>query len=366
MTIHQRPLRESDAPALTDLMAAVAAADGDSDRADEVSVRESFGDPYREYEQGSMGIFHDTTLVGYGILTTRATAEPRHKMRYTGSIHPSYRGKGLGDQLLSWAESAARPLHDDRFPGRPLDLGSGCVSGNAGAVALHESRGFRCARVFKQMTKDLSVLPAFAPLPDGVRAETFSARRSEDARLIRNDAFKDHWGSAPVSSALWAHMRASTSFRADYSFVAYQADRPLGLLIGHQHGDDLYIAVVGTRSAGRKRGIASALVCLALTQAWCDGLASASLSVDADSLTNAVGVYERAGFNVRVSHTVYEKSLTGLAAPEASTARGSACLAGTAGSQAPPRARCSGTSPAAPRRRSWPAGRRRRSGPFLP
>lgn len=311
MTIHQRPLRESDAAALTELMSIVAAADGDSEHLDEASVRESFGDPYREYEHGSMGIFHDAALVGYGILISRATAEPRHKMRYTGSIHPSFRGKGLGDRLLGWAESAARPLHDDRFPGRPLDLGSRCVSGNAGAVALHEARGFRCARVFRQMIKDLSVLPAFAPLPDGVRVETFTARRSEDARKIRNDAFKDHWGSVPVSSALWAHMRASSSFRAEYSFVAYERDEPLGLLIGHQHGDDLYIAVVGTRAAGRKRGIASALLSLTLTQAWSDGLMTASLSVDADSRTGAVGVYERAGFTARVSRTVYEKSLTG-------------------------------------------------------
>jgi mycothiol synthase len=311
MTIHQRPLEESDAAALSALMAIVAKADGDSDPADEASVRESFGDPYREYERGSVGLFLDGALVGYGLLTTRAAAEPRHKMRYSGSIHPSFRGKGLGDALLEWAESAARPLHDERFPGKPLDLGSGCVSGNAAAVALHVAHGFRSARVFQRMIRDLSELPAFTPLPDGVRAETFSMRSSEDARLIRNDAFKDHWGSVPVSPAQWAHMRASGSFRAAYSFVAYEGDEPLGILLSHDHGDDLYVAVVGTRARGRKRGIASALLSLALSQAWADGFATASLSVDADSRTGAVAVYERAGFRQRVSHTVYEKSLSG-------------------------------------------------------
>jgi mycothiol synthase len=311
VTINQRPLRETDAAALTELMAIVAKADGDADHMDEASVRESFGDPYREYEHGSIGIFADAALVGYGILTSRESADPRHKMRYSGSVHPSFRGKGLGDQLLGWAESAARPLHDERFGGKPLDLDSRCVSGNAAAEALHVSRGFRCARVFRQMTMDLSTLPTFAPMPDGVRAETFTAARSEDARRIRNDAFKNHWGSVPASPAQWAHMRESTSFRAAYSLIAYEGNEPLGLLVSHQHDDDLYIAVVGTRSAARRRGIAGALLSLTLSQAWSDGFASASLSVDADSLTRAVGVYERAGFTEKVSHAVYEKSLTG-------------------------------------------------------
>jgi mycothiol synthase len=311
MTTHQRPLEESDASALTELMAIVAKADGDTDHADEVSVRESFGDPYSEYERGSLGIFHEGALVGYGVLATRGVADPRHEMRYTGSVHPSFRGKGLGDLLLGWAQSAAPPLHDERFGGKPLDLRSDCVSGNAAAAALHQAHGFRTARVFRHMTRDLSVMPAFAPLPDNVHAETFTARRSEDARLVRNDAFKDHWGSVPSSPAIWAHMRAASSFRAEYSFVAYEGNDPLGVLLSHQRGDDLYVAIVGTRKHGRKRGIASALLSLALTRAWVDGFTSASLSVDADSRTRAVDVYERAGFSVKASRTVYEKPLIG-------------------------------------------------------
>jgi ribosomal protein S18 acetylase RimI-like enzyme len=83
------------------------------------------------------------------------------------------------------------------------------------------------------------------------------------------------------------------------------------VLLSHQRGDDLYVAIVGTRKRGRKRGIASALLSLALTRAWVDGFTSASLSVDADSLTRAVAVYERAGFDVKASRTVYEKPLIG-------------------------------------------------------
>ena len=55
---------------------------------------------------------------------------------------------------------------------------------------------------------------------------------------------------------------------------------------------DLYIAIVGTRAAGRKRGIATALLVTAMAAGRADGYESASLAVDADSLTGAVRLYE--------------------------------------------------------------------------
>lgn len=309
MTFQWRPLRESDASAWAELMAIVAKADGDEEDEDETAVVESFGDPYRDYEYGSVGVFDGTALIGYGVLTSRPVAEPRHEMRHSGGVHPSFRGKGIGGELLDWAESTARPLHTERFPGRPLSLQSGCVSGNMAAVALHEARGYQPVRVFQVMIRDLSAPIAEAELADELRAEEFTAQRSEDARLVRNEAFRDHWGSIAVPAESWARMRSASSFRSGFSFVVYEGADPLGMLISHDHGPDLYIALVGTRAAGRKRGIATALVSMALTRAKAAGHATASLSVDADSLTGAVGVYERLGFTTKLSWTVFDKQL---------------------------------------------------------
>jgi mycothiol synthase len=77
-------------------------------------------------------------------------------MVHEGGVHPSYRGRGLGSELLNWAEHAAVPLHEQRFPGRPLSLSSACLSTNAAAVALHEQRGYQPVRWFHDMVRDLS------------------------------------------------------------------------------------------------------------------------------------------------------------------------------------------------------------------
>jgi ribosomal protein S18 acetylase RimI-like enzyme len=141
---------------------------------------------------------------------------------------------------------------------------------------------------------------------------------AEHARLIRNESFRDHWGSIETSAESWAYFLASSAFRPGLSFLAYQGSEPLGMLIGQEYEAyhertgrrDLHIALVGTRAAGRKRGIATALLLTAMSAARANGYDRASLGVDADSLTGAVRLYERAGFTVAHTWTAYRKQLT--------------------------------------------------------
>jgi len=72
---------------------------------------------------------------------------------------------------------------------------------------------------------------------------------------------------------------------------------------------DLFVATLGTRRAGRKRGVGSALLLRALTQARAAGLTRSSLVVDADSPTGALGLYERVGFTVDHTSVTQSKPL---------------------------------------------------------
>jgi mycothiol synthase len=232
-------------------------------------------------------------------------------------VHPSYRGRGLGGELLDWAEKTAVPLHDDRFPGRPLSLSSGCLSSNAGAVALHEQRGYQPVRWFHSMVRDLSAAIPQAVIPAGVQVTGYTPDMADHARLVRNEAFRDHWDSTETSAEAWAHFLATSAFRPAYSFLAYAGSEPLGMVISCEHDAyqartgrrELYIALVGTRAAGRKRGIATALLITAMSAARAAGYDQASLGVDADSLTDAVRLYENVGFTVALTWTVYRKRL---------------------------------------------------------
>lgn len=301
-----RPIAPGDARDWGALLVAIEAADGGWDYFSEQELLDDFGDPYCDFPRGSVAIYHGGTMAGYGVLTSRTAAEPVHEMHYRGGVHPAYRDRGLGGQLLDWAERAALPLHRERYPGRPLSLSGSCLAGNAGAVALYAAHGYRPARWFHAMTRDLSAALPDVRVPAGVEIAGFTPERLEDARLVRNEAFHDHWGSTETTAEQWAHFIGFTAFRPAFSFLAYGGGEPLGLIIGHEYDlavqgagtREIYIALVGTRRAGRNRGIASALLAVVLTEARAAGFTVAGLEVDADSPTGALGLYQRAGFTV--------------------------------------------------------------------
>jgi mycothiol synthase len=152
------------------------------------------------------------TMIGFSVLSPRTAAEPVHEMRLNGGVHPAYRGRGIGSELLGWAEQAARPLHGRRFPGRPLSLEGHCLAGNEGAVELFSAHGYAPARWFLRMSCELIPhLPA-AQVPAGIQVVGFTPGRSDDARLVRDDAFRDHWGSTKNTDETWAHFVGPTAW----------------------------------------------------------------------------------------------------------------------------------------------------------
>jgi len=314
-----RPIEPGDVAEWTALVAEIQAADGGSEYFSEQDQLELFDNPSHDFARGSVVVLDGTVMAGYCLLTKRTAADPVHVMRHWGGVHPRYRNSGLGGQLLQWAEQASVPLHEDLFSGHPLSLSGFCLQGNGPAADLFESHGYRLVRWMHEMAIDLSQPLREAPVaPPGVEIVGFTPERSQDARLVRDEAFRDHWGSTETTAEGWAHGTGSQAFRPACSFVAYEAGEPLGVILAFEYDAyleatgirDLYIAIVGTRRAGRKRGIASALVARALAQAQAAGFVRASLGVQADSMTGAVGLYERIGFAIDHSDAYYEKALT--------------------------------------------------------
>lgn len=299
------------------LLAAIEAVERADEYFSEQDLLEELSYPYSDFARGSVAVYDGDSMAGYCVLTAQSSADQVHEMRQWGGVHPAYRSRGLGGRLLEWAAAAAIPLHQERFPGKPLTLSGSCSSSNGEAATLYSAHGYRQVRWFHGMTKDLTAALPDVPAPDGVQIAGFTPGRSQDALLVYNEAFRDHWGSTESNAEQWAHHTAEKAFRPAFSFLAYAGQEPLGVIIGYEYDAataatgrrDLHIPLIGTRRAGRRRGIASALLFRALAEARADGLTTASLGVDADSPTGALGLYERAGFAVRDTWIALQKPL---------------------------------------------------------
>jgi len=204
-TFTWRPMEPGDVTAWAALLAAIQAVDGDLDFFCERDLLEMFDDPNRDFACGSVAIFDGTTMIGFCVLVARSAADPVHEMRYSGGMHPQYRQRGHSGQLLDWAEKTAVVFHEDRHPGLPLSLSGWCRQDNPSAVALYEAHGYHATRRMHGMAIDLSV-PVLTSAPADIEIVGFTPERSGDALLIRNESFRDHWGSTEHTAETWAHM----------------------------------------------------------------------------------------------------------------------------------------------------------------
>jgi mycothiol synthase len=316
-TMSWRPIEEADVPACAVLLAAIEEADQTGDVFGEEDLLETFRDPGRDYPRGSMAVRDGDVLVGYCCLSSSGSADQVHQMSQFGGVLPAYRGQGIGGKLLDWAELAAVMLHVERYPRLPLSLSGWCPAGDSEASSLFASRGYRPARWFHVMAADLTAAGPGAPVPAGVQVVTFTDELTEVARLVRNEAFSDHGRADQVTPDEWAYFVSYNAFRSAFSYLAYDGSEPIGVLIGREYDAyteltgilDLYIAVVATRRSARNRGIASALISRALTDARSAGFTAGSLTVNAASPTAGFGLFERAGFAVKATSVMQVKDL---------------------------------------------------------
>ncbi len=314
-----RPLDPGQAGAWADLLAAVEEHDHSDEILGEADLIEEFADPNKDFARGSIAVYDGATMIGHSVLIFREAPGAVHHMHEWGTVRPEFRGQGVGTRLLEWSQRAAIGLHTDLYPGLPLALDGACLVRNTEAMELFAAQGFEQARWFHRMTLEPTADPPRPADPPGVSITALTADHHAAAMSVRNEAFRDHWGSTEMSPQSWAHWLGYAAFRPGCSFIAYADGAPAGIVIGHEYDAyteatgrrELYIALVGTRRSARGRGIASALLGHALAAARADGACWASLEVDADSPTGALGLYERIGFTVTDTWVTHRKALLG-------------------------------------------------------
>ncbi|MEV8634780.1 GNAT family N-acetyltransferase [Streptosporangium sp. NPDC051023] len=319
MTFEWTPLAVKDVGKWAELLAAVEAEDRTGDNYSQDDLADDLGLPALDLAEGTGAVWDGDRLVAFGAVYARPVAEPAHRMRLWCAVHPEYRHRGLGGQLMSWAARAARTVHERRFPGFPLELHTQVDDHNEWAKAAVTAAGLMPRRSFYGMRRDLGRPLPTSVMPGGLKVVPYTEDLDEVAVEVRNAAFTDHWGSVPHTQESWRDLIIGTSFSREDSFVVQEeSGRSVGLLITHYYEADsevtgireAWIQIIATLRDWRGRGVASGLLAHALAEFRARGYQRAGLGVDADNSTGALGVYVRAGFEVDRSATAYVAELS--------------------------------------------------------
>ncbi|MGA9748800.1 MAG: GNAT family N-acetyltransferase [Nocardioides sp.] len=320
MDLTLRPLLTDDIPLLARLLAAVEEVDRTGEHYNEDDLAEEFANPDIEVGKDIVGAFLAEELVGYFAVYPRSTDDTHMKIHVEGSVVPARRGEGIGTRVVSAMLARADDVHAERHPERPAKINLTGLSANTEQESVAVAAGMVPERwnfVMRAQLADLDLDDDLSAVPEGLRVLPYAAELDRAMHEAHNAAFVDHPDFTPWTEVMWKQwVRESRNFRPGLSLLVVEEDRPEHVVAYVQSNEydayfeatgrrEAYVAKVGTRREHRGRGLAGMLLRRSLVLYRDAGFDEASLDVDSENPTGALGIYQRAGFEVESRWTNY-------------------------------------------------------------
>jgi ribosomal protein S18 acetylase RimI-like enzyme len=315
-----RPVRREDVPAVHATLLAVDQADGDDEAGTLADMQTQFDDPWSVPETDTLlALTGDEQVAAWARTFMNPDPEEEVRVFFWAAVHPAHRGRGLEDAVLTWAEARGIQRAHSTGNGLPRVLRSFIPARHSDRIARLEQRGFAPVRHFNRMRRDLHRPIPDAPLPDGLTLRHYDPDLSSSMRDALNEAFRDHWSFEPITENDWQQFFLErSSFRPDLTFAAMDGDEVVGVSFNtvspeenaREGVEQGWIAELAVRRPWRKRGIASALLCESMRVFKAEGLDYATLGVDTQNPTGALGLYQRLGFEPVRRFIAFDKAVS--------------------------------------------------------
>jgi mycothiol synthase len=217
-----------------------------------------------------------------------------------GVVHPAWKGKGIGPELVDRSESRARELDAQRM--HQVAFGP-----DEPAHRLLADRGYREIRRFYEMAIELADPPE---VPD-LGIERLDPADVQEFHAALDEAFQDHWEhhGSPFEQ-WWERHRTNPNLDLSLWFVLREAGEMIAVSRNeaNRNGGG-YVAAIGVRRPWRGKGYAKGLLLHTFREFYDRGIKRVTLGVDAESATGATHLYERVGMHVEHENVVFEKVL---------------------------------------------------------
>lgn len=212
-------------------------------------------------------------------------------------------------RLVDCGEERARVLTESRA-GR---VHVSCPGGDELLAGVLRDRGFELVRHFFTMEIDVAEEPPEPEWPEGVAVRSFEPGEERAVYDVDMEAFQDHWDFFPVPFEEWCEFFLDRSdFDSGLWSLALDGGEIAGTALCNWEGRPGIgrVNVLAVRRPWRRRGLGRALLLRSFHEFRKRGRTTVDLNVDAENLTGAVGLYERAGMHVAHRDDTYRKDFS--------------------------------------------------------
>ena len=318
MTAFQFQLRQatrSDLPEIAALLSEGLSFDGLVFVQTAEELAEEFDGTYCSLNHDVIVAIYESSIIGVGYTIFLPSEIKEERCYIFGTTKPEYRNNGVGTAVMKWATEHGESLLRSTKRTLPKYLRSDMSATNSSAGSLFQSFNMSPVRWNDDLIIDLADSPeVFTSL--GYSIVAWDSSRDEEARVVKNLAFMDHWGSTPTSKDGWEQLVHGSTARLDQSFFALDSNHNIvGLLLSHRYESDDealgkrigWIDKLATLAEHRKQSIGKSLITHALAAYQRDGLTHAALDVDTENPTGAYGLYTAVGFSTFRGKVTYER-----------------------------------------------------------
>ena len=268
-------------------------------------LEESLAAPFLDLDVDARAAYCGDRLAGWVWIWNPPSERSLERAYVCGDVDPEARGRGAGWALMGWGVARAEERLRSRDHDLPRYIRVEAFDWMEANHRLYGHFGFTPVRWFEELVRPLVDLPAVQGA-DGVVLCPWPADQDEVLRAVRNAAFADHWGSAPVDQASWHSLVRGHGARADLSVVAVEeaTGEVVGLCLNQAYPEDdeltgrheAWIENLATAGRWRGRGVASSMIAWSMWAFAEAGFSHAMIAVDTDNLTGAARLYRSLGF----------------------------------------------------------------------
>lgn len=276
-------------------------------RTSEENLRHAWSMPGEDLERDTRLIFApDGQLVG--IINLGKFALP--SLYATPIVHPDYAHLRLDACLLERAEERARELIPQAPAHARVVLNTFAVEKNRSYLQTIEQAGFVYVRSGWRMQIDMTEPPPVPVWPEGITLHPFTLDMARAIHEADEEAFQDHWGHMPMSFEAFEHwLIKSPGFDPALWIIPMEGEQIVGCALCSYRGDLGWCGGLSVRRPWRRKGIALAMLHHVFGEFYRRGTRSVGLDVDAQSLTGATRLYEKAGMHIVYQENQYQKEL---------------------------------------------------------